>query len=339
MRFFRALFITLITLCFAYIMLALFSPTSYKVERSLTIDAPVNIVWDELIHFRNWQDWDNTCTEDSSSKFSFLGIDGSIGSAILWESKAEGKGELIHLGNEMFRQIDLEYRNYTKSTEALSSIILEEKEGGVLIKWTIEGDSDLPFLARPMTHLMETVIGPDCDQSLKSLNKHVQHIVKLRDSLISLQIQKVTKPKRIYIAKRKVVTFDSLGLFTDTAYEELENHINSNFIQPEGKRSSIYYSWNEADQKTDFAAAIQVLNDSAKLPDDLIYIYLPVKKVVEANYFGSFDNFYQLKDTINKAFLKDSLKYNVVIEEYLTDTDIEGNSKYWNTRVEFLLED
>lgn len=59
----------------------------YAVERSIVIDAPADVVWQQVNYFENWQHWSPWYAKDSTMEWMLSGTDGEIESGYSWTSE------------------------------------------------------------------------------------------------------------------------------------------------------------------------------------------------------------------------------------------------------------
>ena len=76
------------------IVLAAIAPKSYHVHRSITIQSPVNQVFEVIKSLKKHDSWSPWSQKDPNMKKSFTGTDGEPGCIMSWEgNKDVGTGE------------------------------------------------------------------------------------------------------------------------------------------------------------------------------------------------------------------------------------------------------
>ena len=59
-------------------------PTEVKIERSITIKAPTEIIWSNIKYFTNFPKWSPWHKKEPNIKVTYSGTDGEVGSEYSW---------------------------------------------------------------------------------------------------------------------------------------------------------------------------------------------------------------------------------------------------------------
>lgn len=94
MRILQNIFFGIIALIAAMVVLSFFLPEKYTVEKSIHINAPVEIVFQQINDLRNWEDWSYFANLDSNWKTDFGNWTFGKDAALRWESDQLGNGKL-----------------------------------------------------------------------------------------------------------------------------------------------------------------------------------------------------------------------------------------------------
>ena len=76
MKVLKILGIILLALVAVILILGLIAPKSYKVERTVSIEAPKSLVFRHIQYWKNWQAWSPWAEMDSTVKITLEGVDG-----------------------------------------------------------------------------------------------------------------------------------------------------------------------------------------------------------------------------------------------------------------------
>jgi hypothetical protein len=82
-----ALVIMVITLIFAFVQ-----PEKGHTEKSIVINAPVEVVFSEVNTYKNFTAWSPWAKMDDGVKYTYDGPDSGAGTKLFWEGKSIGKG-------------------------------------------------------------------------------------------------------------------------------------------------------------------------------------------------------------------------------------------------------
>src|SRR5919204_1840552 len=97
-----------VVLVLAFVGFVASRPSTYKVERTLTVNAPAEVVFAQVADFHKWDAWSPWAKIDPNMKTSFDGAPGAIGSSYAWEGNKEvGTGKMTIAGVKPSAAIDI----------------------------------------------------------------------------------------------------------------------------------------------------------------------------------------------------------------------------------------
>src|SRR4051812_21427355 len=98
-KFLRFLVILVAVVAAAVLILALVEPTDVTVMRTTMIKAPKDVVFDQMVHFKNWTNWSPWYEMEPTMKMTYFGTDGQPGSGYHWVGGSKtGEGEMTNKG-------------------------------------------------------------------------------------------------------------------------------------------------------------------------------------------------------------------------------------------------
>lgn len=153
-----------------------FMPSSYKVERSITVNAPIEIVFAEANDFANMDHWSPWKDYDPAMKKNIEGIVGSPGYKLSWSSENEnvGHGSLTRVTTETNKAItnDLAFEDFNMKSK--DNWLFEQTQEGVKITWGNSGE--IGYLWRiPMKMMnMEKMMAPDFEKGLSRIKEYCE---------------------------------------------------------------------------------------------------------------------------------------------------------------------
>src|SRR5687768_9523546 len=108
MKFLKQFGILLLFIIVVTAVLSLVLPTRQKIERTVTINAPVGIVYDYLNKIENFNQVTVWNKRDSTVKYTKTGNDGTVGSAFSWDGDIaiSGKGKMTITALEPNKKIE-----------------------------------------------------------------------------------------------------------------------------------------------------------------------------------------------------------------------------------------
>ena len=94
MRIIRIIFTFIFVIIGLYLVASLFIPSNYKVERTITLSAPTDIVFEQIASFKNWEKWSSGKYKDPEMKTLFGPNAEKAGSYWLWKGDKVGEGRM-----------------------------------------------------------------------------------------------------------------------------------------------------------------------------------------------------------------------------------------------------
>ncbi|WP_431136714.1 SRPBCC family protein [Psychroserpens mesophilus] len=157
-----------------FILLALFAPKSYKVERSIVINKPLPEVFIYLKHIKNQDFWSPWKKRDPQMKQEFIGTDGEIGFIAKWEgNKAVGVGEqeiTSIVDNERVEARLRFFKPWKSESDAITKVEVAE-EGKTKVTWGFSGQNKVPANIFMLLYNVDKHVGKDFEEGLGSLKE------------------------------------------------------------------------------------------------------------------------------------------------------------------------
>jgi hypothetical protein len=159
-----------------FLIAGLFLPSSFRVERSIEIAASPEVVFEQVVDFRNWPKWDPFTEQDRAAQLRFSDPSRGVGAKWSWQ------GEVIGTGSLTIREA-VENKSVRSK---LVSIAPRQWEGddlwdfapaanGTKVTWTSIGALNYP-IARYIGLFTEGMLGPILEKGLANLKKHTESV-------------------------------------------------------------------------------------------------------------------------------------------------------------------
>lgn len=153
-------------------------PSEYRVERSITIDAPAAEVFPwvaDLRKFSQWSPWEKL---DPDIEKTFEGPATGVGSVYKWSGNADvGKGSMTvteFVADEKVT-MSLEFVEPWQS-KATTGLSLAPAGDTTEVTWSMSGENDFMSKAVGLFMDMEEMIGKDYEEGLANLEKVVEAV-------------------------------------------------------------------------------------------------------------------------------------------------------------------
>ena len=151
-----------------------FMKSTFKVERSIEIAQPVDIIFPQVSDFNKMNEWSPWVKNDPGQKEIISGTPSSVGHKQEWDGKINGKGmqeiTSIEQNKEIISKLTFLEPN---RMESIAKIYLTPTQTGTKITWINEGNLDYP-LGRIFGPFLDGMVGPDFEKGLMNLKKLVE---------------------------------------------------------------------------------------------------------------------------------------------------------------------
>jgi uncharacterized protein YndB with AHSA1/START domain len=141
---------------------------TYTVERSRTIDTPVERVYPLIADFSQWTRWSPWEDLDPDMKRAYSGADAGKGAVYAWSGNRRagaGRMEIASVEENQQVDIDLAFEKPFKS-HARTTFLLEPQGDRTQVTWRMTGEKPLLMrIAGPLMN-MEKFVGKDMDKGL-----------------------------------------------------------------------------------------------------------------------------------------------------------------------------
>lgn len=156
------------------LLVALFMPKDYAVEREIVINKPKAEVYDYLESLRNQTQWSVWARLDPNMKTEYKGTDRTVGFTYFWEGNDKvGKGEQEITKITKGERIDTQLR-FLKPFESTSEAYMTTESAGpeqTKVKWGFTGVMPYPMNAMLPFMGMDDSIGKDFAGGLANLKE------------------------------------------------------------------------------------------------------------------------------------------------------------------------
>ena len=160
------------------VALILFVPAvmkpSFRIERSIEIAQPAEVIFPFVSDFSKWKDWSHWSSTDPGQKVTISGSHGQVGHKMEWDGKINGKGvqTVISITENKSVASSLIFTE-PNSMESVATLELSSTATGTKVTWSNEGKLDYP-VGRLFGPFLDGMVGPDFEKGLMNLKKLVE---------------------------------------------------------------------------------------------------------------------------------------------------------------------
>jgi len=174
----KKILVALILILAVILIAAYFMPKTYAVEREITINRPVDSVFNYVKYLKNQNEFSVWANIDPKMESTFKGTDGNVGAISSWESKVKevgiGEQEITKITAGKRLDFALRFKEPMNDT-ALAYMSTDAVAGNqTKVKWGINGVIPYPMnLMLPMMK-MDQMIGNDLQKGLENLKAKME---------------------------------------------------------------------------------------------------------------------------------------------------------------------
>lgn len=153
----------------------------FDVEKSISIDAPMDKVRELVADFNHWNAWSPWTIVEPGCAINIEGTPNQPGHSMRWDGEIIGSGKnTLRSASANTLHYDLEFLKPWKS-KARVSFSLEEEGDQTNVTWSM--DSSMPFFMFFMIKMMKNMVGMDYERGLRMLKELAEKGVVACDTI------------------------------------------------------------------------------------------------------------------------------------------------------------
>ena len=149
---------------------------TYTVERSATIAAPPQRVYEQVADFHNWTNWSPWEDLDPDLQRSYSGTEAGTGAVYEWTGNRRagaGRMEITRAEAPSDVAISLDFVKPFTSHGDTSFAIRPDGEGS-RVTWSMTGKQTFMLRMYSLVRSMDALVGPDFEKGLGRLKAHTE---------------------------------------------------------------------------------------------------------------------------------------------------------------------
>lgn len=330
--------IVFVSLLVAFLIGGLFGPKTFKMERSVDINAPRDVIYKNISDYRNWKKWSPWVDIDSNCKYEYYGTQGQIGAGYKWKGNGKvGEGDM-HTTDMVYNKNLTAPITFVKPMPSIAIVgfkLEDGDNGGTKVTWSFT--QSYSFMQRPFMLVMNLakMIGPDYERGLAKLKEVCENSVS---ALASLEVKEVVWAEHTYLADRSTIDIKNVDQIFQDKMPKTFDYLQKNNFQMAGPPSGLFFTWDTNADSTDLAIAIPV-KDASMASGDYTAITIGRSRALMVDFYGSYDRTDIAHDAIKKYIKEKKLiAKSPAIEEYVTDPATEKDPNKVLTKVYYLID-
>lgn len=313
-----------------WMLLGLFAKNEYHIERSAEIDAPRELVFDQVRLFKNFKNWSPWHVYDPDIKTTITGTDGEPGAVYSWSGN-----DKVGTGNQTIKSVTpgrvdfgVKYSDWGTSP---AYFILEEKGQKTNVTWAMDMYVPFPWNAFSMLTDVNAFVGKDFDNGLVNLKRVCEQIA--HPKYRGFEVMVADMPLKYYTGIRNVVDTAEISDYFGENIPKIMGLITDEKLTPAGAPAGLFWTWGA---QTDMAVAIPVA-ENKKISGTQTF---PISgNAIVIDYFGPYMNTMEAHLAMDDYMAEKKLRsIPPVIEEYVTDPSTEPDTMKWLTKIIYFVE-
>lgn len=315
-------------------------PASQQLEKTVTIHAPANVIYEQLASLENFHTWSVWSQQDSSATYTMSGTDRTIGASTSWKGhpaiSGEGRMEITALEPGQKVSHGFQFLKPKKATGS-SSFTLNEKNGLTTVTWNFEMITPRPWNIFNLFYSMDKEMGKDFEKGLIALKEMTEKKTGTAPQK-TYEVLTMDFPATSFAIIRQQVRWTDISSFIGQHISILYEEATKNNIAA-GSPAGLYFEWDEKNQQTDMAAAVPVPAGSVLQKNIIRLENVPASKAIYVNYTGGYDKLAEAHTSLDKFMAEEKLTQKApVIEQYINGPVNEKDTSKWLTKIVYLVE-
>ena len=234
----------------------------FNVTRSISINAPLDSVYNVLLDFKQWPAWSPWLIVEPDCKLDYA----DDGQSYRWDGQLVGSGEMVIEDVKPSARIDYR-RTFLKPWKSKSSVSFELAVQGeqVDVTWNMTGS--LPFFLFWMKKTMSAMVGMDYDRGLRMLKDYLE-TSSVPSSLSYSENDHVDEYQ--YVGIKNTCSIESIGDTMSADFKSLHAAAAENAIECVGMPFSLYHKWDLANGTGEYTIGFPVASIPSPLPQGLV---------------------------------------------------------------------
>lgn len=176
----KKLVLALVALIVIAVIVVAMQPADYRLERSIKINAPADIVWAQVADFSQWKNWSHWEKSDPSQKTTITGAPGTAGHKTVWQGDKTGEGTMTVAAATKPSALHIELAfTAPMASEATTDMKIEGEGEAVTVTWSMAGKNDFMGKFFGLVMGMEDMIGQAYETSLANLKQVAEDNAKV----------------------------------------------------------------------------------------------------------------------------------------------------------------
>ena len=308
----------------------IFGPSEVHMERSVSINAPVDAVFAEVQGFKSFDQFSAWSEIDTTAGVAIGGPPTGVGARYSWDSDNPdlGKGtiEIIEMEPNTLVRSKMRFEGFPG--EPTASWMLSEADGMTNVTYTYDQDN-ISGIWKLFAFGTESMLAPMYDRTLEKLKSRVEGRPELNSTIAVVAVDPITFAG---IEATSANDPEEISTAMGEAYGAIMGVITANNLEMGGYPLAIATSYSETELS--MICGIPVADGSSIEDEAVSIMQSPDGYAIKALHFGDYTQLEVTHEQINQY----AIHYGYRIagnpwEIYVTDPSVEADTSKWVTEV------
>ena len=314
----------------------------FDVSETKVINAPAEMIYDQVKDFNNWQNWAPWLQIDPNIQISQSEKSEGEGATYSWKSKQEALGtvsvktkKVIPL-KEINQEISIETLFGDSKSDVYWRFEETEKRGQTKVTWGVKGDP--PFLEKILMSFRKHDIGERVGilfpEGLSNLDSNI--IEEINKFVIN--VDGITNyDGGFYLYTTSASKIADIGSKMGPLFEKVSDFTNKNKLQMTGMPFTIYNEIDTMNASAIYSTCIPIENQVITPNGSTVLCgYMPQLTALKTTLKGNYDYLGKAYDKANEYLTANNLQIDPtakMFEIYRNDPSLVSNPAEWLTEI------
>lgn len=338
MKFLKYLFFLLLIVAIGASVYVATLDGDYQVEDSRVINAPAQLIFNEVNELKSWEQWGPWQEDDPNIVMSFPEKTSGVGASYSWKGETAPDGSIKTIDVIPNKSIDQTIVFDTPLGKSQSDVYwtFEEVEGGTKVTWGMKGSQsfkDKAFWATQDSTYSQ-VIRPMFPRGLENLDE----LVKEKMASYNINVDGITQHGGgFFMYNTTAAAISDVGIKMAQMMPQVFSYMQENNIPMTGSPMTIYEQWDLTNGTTIFSSAIPTSTKViTPVGSPVLCGFMPSQKVVKTTLKGDYKNLQEAWAAANKYIVDNELEKDENAKDfeiYRTDPNTVPNPADWVTEI------
>ncbi len=313
---------------------------SFSVSKNKTINAPAEVIYNNVKDFKNWETWGPWMTEDEKIELNYAEKTEGEGASYSWKSEEMGDGSLKTIRVIPNKEITQEMVFNASAGDITSNMVwkFEETETPGTTRVTLEINGEKSFLQKVYANIknenLEASLGNMYEQGLTNLEAVAIEEMKK----FTVNVDGIAQHSGgYYLYNSTSAKMNDVGVKMGAMMGQVAGYMEANSIPMAGKPFTLYNLIDEANGTVIFSACVPT-RDRVVTPEGSTIVsgFMEPVSALKTTLKGNYENLQEAYTQAQAYLSKNGLQPHPtakIFEVYVTDPTEVPNPAHYVTEI------